>query len=158
MSRMISKKPPEDLGPNMRPGSSAIIRCGQTHSGASNNRTVLEKLWEDASQQQRPGSPSTKWGCQVEPVTRNNRSVLDRSHGARMNIPGGADDPSPSAMTVAPEPFALRVDAACAYIGLSRTSLYALIRQQKLRSVRVGGRRLFLREDLEALVRGGSHD
>ncbi len=51
---------------------------------------------------------------------------------------------------------AYRVNDASRTYSLSRATLYRLIKDQKLRAVKVGGRRLILREDLEALVTGGA--
>ena len=46
--------------------------------------------------------------------------------------------------------IALRIPEAAHASGLSRSTLYALMGEGKLRSVKVGGRRLILRIDLEA--------
>ena len=46
--------------------------------------------------------------------------------------------------------IALRIPEAAYVSGLSRSTLYALMGEGKLRSVKVGGRRLILRTDLEA--------
>jgi len=46
--------------------------------------------------------------------------------------------------------IALRIPEAAYVAGLSRSTLYALMGEGKLRSVKVGGRRLILRTDLEA--------
>ena len=46
--------------------------------------------------------------------------------------------------------IALRIPEAAYISGLSRSTLYALMGEGKLRSVKVGGRRLILRTDLEA--------
>jgi excisionase family DNA binding protein len=54
------------------------------------------------------------------------------------------------------EKFALRVNEAVAVSGLSRSTLYKLLGTEKLRAVKVGGRRLILREDLQALLRAGA--
>jgi len=53
------------------------------------------------------------------------------------------------------ERLALRVNEAAAVTGLSRSTLYVLMRNGALRSVRVAGRRLIPREALEALLQGG---
>jgi excisionase family DNA binding protein len=50
------------------------------------------------------------------------------------------------------ERIALRIPAAAALSGLSRSTLYNLINAGKLRGVKVGGRRLILRQDLVALI------
>jgi excisionase family DNA binding protein len=53
------------------------------------------------------------------------------------------------------ERLALRVNEAAAVTGLSRSTLYVLMRKGALRSVRVAGRRLIPRDALEALLQGG---
>lgn len=52
--------------------------------------------------------------------------------------------------------FALRVKEAANLSGLSRSTLYKLLSARKLRDVKIGGRRLILREDLKALLRSGT--
>jgi excisionase family DNA binding protein len=54
------------------------------------------------------------------------------------------------------ERLALRVKDAAAVSGLSRSTLYKLLGQKKLRTVKVGGRRLILRESLETLLQTGA--
>jgi excisionase family DNA binding protein len=54
------------------------------------------------------------------------------------------------------EILALRVNEAVAVSGLSRSTLYELVKTGKLRAVKIGGRRLILRESLKALLLGGS--
>jgi excisionase family DNA binding protein len=54
------------------------------------------------------------------------------------------------------EKIALRINDAVAISGLSRSTLYKLHADGKLRAVKVGGRRLILREDLLALLQAGS--
>jgi excisionase family DNA binding protein len=44
---------------------------------------------------------------------------------------------------------------ACLYSGLGRSSIYELISAGRLRSVKIGSRRLILREDLDALMKSG---
>lgn len=53
-------------------------------------------------------------------------------------------------------PLALRVNDAVAISGLSRSSLYKLLAAGKLRDVVVCGRRLFLAEDIRALLQGAA--
>jgi excisionase family DNA binding protein len=53
------------------------------------------------------------------------------------------------------ERLSLRVNEAAAVTGLSRSTLYVLMRKGALRSVRVAGRRLIPRDALEALLQGG---
>jgi len=54
------------------------------------------------------------------------------------------------------ERIALRIHDASLVSGLSRSTLYELLKAGKLRAVKVGGRRLILRESLEALLLGGA--
>ena len=54
------------------------------------------------------------------------------------------------------EKLALHVNDAAALSGLSRSTLYKLHADGKLRAVKVGGRRLILREDLQALLQAGA--
>ncbi len=56
----------------------------------------------------------------------------------------------------AKERIALRVRDASIVSGLSRSTLYELLKAGKIRAVKIGGRRLILRDSLEALLlRGG---
>jgi excisionase family DNA binding protein len=48
--------------------------------------------------------------------------------------------------------LALRINEVCVATGICRTSVYELINEGKLRSVKVAGRRLVLRESLEQLL------
>lgn len=50
------------------------------------------------------------------------------------------------------QPHSFGVSDAARYIGMGRTRLYELIGSGDLRSLRVGGRRLILRTDLEAFI------
>jgi excisionase family DNA binding protein len=52
--------------------------------------------------------------------------------------------------------LALRVNDAVAASGLSRSTLYKLITEGKLATVKVAGRRLILMEDLQALLKAGA--
>ncbi|KAF2990150.1 helix-turn-helix domain-containing protein [Methylocystis sp. MJC1] len=52
--------------------------------------------------------------------------------------------------------IALRINEAAAMASLSRSTLYQLLKAGKLATVKVGGRRLVLRESLEALLRTGA--
>jgi excisionase family DNA binding protein len=49
--------------------------------------------------------------------------------------------------------LAFRVKEAVEASGLSRTTLYELIRTKELPAAKIQGRRLILREDLEQLLR-----
>ncbi len=54
-------------------------------------------------------------------------------------------------MTVEPiKPLAFTIHDAVAYSGLSRSRLYTLIQSSELPSLQVGGRRMILRDDLDA--------
>jgi excisionase family DNA binding protein len=53
------------------------------------------------------------------------------------------------------ERIALRIRDASIVSGLSRSTLYELLNAGKLRAVKIGGRRLILRESLEALLLRG---
>jgi excisionase family DNA binding protein len=50
------------------------------------------------------------------------------------------------------EKIALRINETVAVSGLSRSTIYELLKAGKLRAVKIGGRRLILREDLQALL------
>jgi len=51
--------------------------------------------------------------------------------------------------------LALRVNEASIAAGISRSTIYKLMTAGKLRTTKVGGRRLILRADLEALLQAG---
>ena len=51
--------------------------------------------------------------------------------------------------------LAYRIDEATSVSGLGRTSIYDAIKSGSLKSVYVAGRRLILRDDLEAFLRAG---
>lgn len=53
------------------------------------------------------------------------------------------------------ERIALRIRDAVIISGLSRSTLYELLKSGKLRAVKIGGRRLILRQSLEALLLRG---
>lgn len=50
------------------------------------------------------------------------------------------------------EPATLRVDEAVAYIGISRAGIWRQVKKGALPAVRIGGRTLFRRCDLDALI------
>lgn len=54
----------------------------------------------------------------------------------------------------ASERIALRIRDASIVSGLSRSTLYELLKAGKIRTVKIGGRRLILRDSLEALLLG----
>jgi excisionase family DNA binding protein len=49
---------------------------------------------------------------------------------------------------------ALHVKEAARIYGLSRTTIYQLMKQGTLRTVKIGGRRLITRDALESLILG----
>lgn len=51
------------------------------------------------------------------------------------------------------ERFAYRIEDACRALGIGRTSLYSLIKSGDLRVVRVAGRTVVPRSELERLTR-----
>ena len=53
----------------------------------------------------------------------------------------------------APKRLAVTIDDACEITGLGRTKIYELIRDQKLKAVAIGRRRLVLMESIETLLR-----
>lgn len=50
------------------------------------------------------------------------------------------------------KPHSLNIRDACAYTGLSRSRLYQLIKDGRIKSYTVGARRMFRREDLDAFL------
>ena len=54
------------------------------------------------------------------------------------------------------EKLALRVNEAAVAAGISRSTIYKLKSAGTLRTTKVGGRRLILRADLEALLQSGA--
>lgn len=54
------------------------------------------------------------------------------------------------------EKLALRINEAVAVAGISRSTIYKLMSNGQLRTTKVGGRRLILREELEALLHRGA--
>jgi excisionase family DNA binding protein len=69
-----------------------------------------------------------------------------------------ASAPSPLRLTSpddAARDGALRVSDACAFVGVSRSTIYKLARDGALTPVRVAGRTVFLRSELVALLAAG---
>lgn len=63
----------------------------------------------------------------------------------------------PATSTTAPtvplnERAALRIREACQYAGIGRSRLYELLEEGKLRSAKIGARRLVFRESLDRLL------
>lgn len=56
-------------------------------------------------------------------------------------------------MNYQPQPAAMNPDNAAAHLGLGRTTTYRLIREGKLRSVKVGRRRLVPTEEIARFLR-----
>ncbi len=54
------------------------------------------------------------------------------------------------------EKITLRINEATAVSGLSRSTIYELLKAGKLRAVKVGGCRLIVRESLQALLQTGA--
>ena len=52
-------------------------------------------------------------------------------------------------------PRCLRVDDAARVLNVGRSTVYDLIRSGRLRSIKIGRRRLVPREALDALIAGG---
>ena len=50
------------------------------------------------------------------------------------------------------EPIALRVPDAAAAIGISRSLMYELLKDRSIPSLKIGGRRVILREELDAFL------
>jgi excisionase family DNA binding protein len=54
------------------------------------------------------------------------------------------------------EKITLRISEATAVSGLSRSTIYELRKAGKLHAVKVGGRRLIIRESLQTLLSAGA--
>jgi len=54
------------------------------------------------------------------------------------------------------EPLAYQIDQFCQIIGLGRTAVYKLIKEGKIKTIRIGGRRLIPRSEALRLVKEGS--
>lgn len=82
------------------------------------------------------------------------------STNGRTGAPAGNVQPSPNEKGLLPLPpdtvLAYRVNDAAKVAGLSRSSLYVLIGEGKLRSVLVAGRRLIPADALRDLLRGAA--
>jgi excisionase family DNA binding protein len=63
-------------------------------------------------------------------------------------------------MNIVPDPpfLAYRVKAFCACLGLGRTKFYELVRDGKIKTVVIGGRRLVPADEARRLVREGCDD
>jgi hypothetical protein len=79
---------------------------------------------------------------------------------ARVGAPAGNVQPYPNDKRTLPAPpdtvLAYRINDAAKVAGLSRSSLYVLMGEGKLRSVLVAGRRLIPADALRDLLRGAA--
>lgn len=63
-------------------------------------------------------------------------------------------DLTPSASLAArPEPLAYRIQDACYMLGIGRTSLYELVKAGELKLIKIAGRTLVPRSEIERLTR-----
>jgi excisionase family DNA binding protein len=60
------------------------------------------------------------------------------------------------ASTKPEEKRALRINEASALYGISRSTIYKIMGEGTLRTVKIGGRRLIPRDAIEALLSGGA--
>jgi hypothetical protein len=109
--------------------------------------------------------PKAKWRSRV-PITQTSRFALIGEPSARdedsaprqgnltANRAGDRRSPPPPPL----QPLAYRVNDAIKVSGLSRSSIYKLIGEGKLRSVLVAGRRLIPADALRDLLRGAASD
>ena len=54
--------------------------------------------------------------------------------------------------TIRPAPLAYRIPDACAVLGLGKTSIYELMKEGKLKAIKVAGRTLIDAESARALI------
>jgi hypothetical protein len=73
-----------------------------------------------------------------------------------INIRGPPEIGRQGVNLAAPKPFALRIEHAVRYSGLSKSTLYGLIASNKIASVKRAGRRLLLTASLEDFIIGRS--
>ena len=64
--------------------------------------------------------------------------------------------PSPRAGAALIERRALRINDAASFYGVGRSTIYKLIAEGKIETVKILGRRLVLRDSMEALLRTGA--
>lgn len=77
------------------------------------------------------------------------RPVCGEAFAARTQAP----QPIAHCERLGPERMAYTVNAACAALSISRTSLYALVKKGELKRIRIAGRTLVPRSELERLLR-----
>ena len=58
----------------------------------------------------------------------------------------------PASIAMSVEPISMRIPDACKFTGLSRSTLYVLIAQGKIRTAKVGRSTLILTESLRGFV------
>ena len=58
--------------------------------------------------------------------------------------------------TNTPHPTAFNIKQACAYVGLSRSSIYKLFEAGRLQRIKVGKRVLILRKQLDELLQNST--
>lgn len=61
-------------------------------------------------------------------------------------------------MKLEQQKLALRVADACHSLSISRSSLYNLIRDGRLKSIKIAGRTLITRSEIERLLSGVAND
>lgn len=85
----------------------------------------------------------------MRPTSDHDRkATTERPHHPPMSTPVATIDP---ASTDTPR-LAYSVDEAADMIGISRRSIYELLRSGQLRSVKIGARRLVRRSDLDTFL------
>jgi excisionase family DNA binding protein len=70
--------------------------------------------------------------------------------------PPNAPYPRPTSEHVPLERLGYRVNDFCKVVGIGRTYVYELINSNRLRSVRIGGRRIIPADEARRLVREGA--
>lgn len=78
---------------------------------------------------------------------------MSSREGVASRDTNGRDGTAPPSQIVRPISYTIKDSAQVS--GLGRSTLYKCIRDKKLETVLVCGRRLILADSLEALVRGG---
>jgi excisionase family DNA binding protein len=63
------------------------------------------------------------------------------------------ENPAPEGRVVEVQPVLLRVEEVAKALGIGRSEVFRLLREERLRSVKVGRRRLIPRAELDKFVR-----
>jgi excisionase family DNA binding protein len=98
----------------------------------------------------------------ADPASDDSQSVLIVGQDGRQNATHSSDVSRPRRFKTQRGPpavgvaLAYRINDAAAVTGLSRSKLYELIAEGRLRSIKVAGRRLIPRDALEALLSEGA--